>query len=206
MQGAGSRGAPAGHAPRAVARAVGRHPRGASGLSAAGLLVCAASFTTSEVDGTTQAETFLTIVGSVTGQEVLDEHVPPGTEDTSMVIGPADEADQTLQVVQGTDGITGASAGVADARCAATIGVGAVVSRYVFDLPGSDPAVPLFALVLLVALGVLLETIAVRSLLLPGLAYDLGRRTWRPSRPSREPISGSPARAPAQNSEVVSTS
>jgi len=36
-----------------------------------------------------------------------------------------------------------------------------------------------------VAFGVLLDTIVVRSLLVPALAYDLGRRAWWPSRLSR---------------------
>lgn len=130
---------------------------------------------------------------------------------------------------------------------AATIGVGALVFRHVFDFPGSDATVPLYAFVFLVALGidysiflmtrvreeslrrgtregvrrglavtggvitsagivlaatfgslavlpllflvqiaflvafgVLLDTLVVRSLLVPGLVADLGRRTWWP--------------------------
>jgi RND superfamily putative drug exporter len=37
-----------------------------------------------------------------------------------------------------------------------------------------------------VAFGVLLDTVIVRSLLLPALAFDLGRRIWTPSRLARE--------------------
>ena len=37
---------------------------------------------------------------------------------------------------------------------AATLGVSALVFRYVFDFPGVDPAVPLFGFVFLVALGI----------------------------------------------------
>ncbi|MBE1533935.1 RND superfamily putative drug exporter [Actinomadura algeriensis] len=37
-----------------------------------------------------------------------------------------------------------------------------------------------------VALGVLLDTLIVRSLLLPALAHDIGRRIWTPSRLARE--------------------
>jgi RND superfamily putative drug exporter len=131
---------------------------------------------------------------------------------------------------------------------AATLGVSALVFNHVLDFPGGDPAIPLFAFVFLVALGidysiflmtrvreeslhrsprpgmltglavtggvitsagvvlaatfgalgtvpilflqqiafivafgVLLDTLVVRSLLVPALGYDLGRGTWWPS-------------------------
>jgi RND superfamily putative drug exporter len=135
----------------------------------------------------------------------------------------------------------------------ATIGISALVFNHLLDLPGADPAIPLYAFVFLVALGidysiflmtrvheesrhrgtrpgvlvglavtggvitsagvvlaatfgalatlpllflvqiafivafgVLLDTIVVRSLLVPALSYDLGARVWWPSRLSRE--------------------
>jgi RND superfamily putative drug exporter len=131
----------------------------------------------------------------------------------------------------------------------ATIGISALVFNHLLDLPGADPAIPLYAFVFLVALGidysiflmtrvheeartrgtrtgvvvglavtggvitsagvvlaatfgalatlpllfllqiafivafgVLLDTIVVRSLLVPALAYDLGSPVWWPSR------------------------
>jgi RND superfamily putative drug exporter len=131
---------------------------------------------------------------------------------------------------------------------AATIGVGALVFEHVFGFPGGDPAIPLYAFVFLVALGidysiflmtrvreeswrsgprpgmltglavtggvitsagvvlaatfgalgtipilflqqiaflvafgVLLDTLVVRSLLVPALGYDVGRAIWWPS-------------------------
>ena len=131
----------------------------------------------------------------------------------------------------------------------AALGISALVFNHVFDFPGSDPAVPLFAFVFLVALGVdysiflmsrareevllsgprqgvldalrvtggvitsagivlaatfaalsvipliflvqiafivsfgvLLDTFVVRTLLVPALALELGRRAWWPSR------------------------
>ena len=134
----------------------------------------------------------------------------------------------------------------------ASLGVAALLFNNLFDFPGSDPAVPLFAFVFLVALGVdysiflmsrareevlrsdaregvlralrvtggvitsagivlaatfaalsvipllflvqiafivafgvLLDTLLVRSLLVPALALQLGRKTWWPSRISR---------------------
>ncbi|WHT18546.1 MMPL family transporter [Crossiella sp. CA-258035] len=135
---------------------------------------------------------------------------------------------------------------------AATLGVSALVFNHVFDFPGADPGVPLYAFVFLVALGidyniflmtrvreeaarrgteagtlvglsvtggvitsagvvlaatfaalavlpilflaqiaflvafgVLLDTLVVRSLLVPALAVDLGRAIWWPSKLSR---------------------
>jgi RND superfamily putative drug exporter len=135
----------------------------------------------------------------------------------------------------------------------AALGVGFVVFDVIFDFPGSDPSLPLFAFIFLVALGVdyniflmarvreetqrrgpregtlrglavtgavitsagivlagtfstlavlplvfltelgfvvafgvLLDTFLVRSILVPAIALDLGRRTWWPSRLARE--------------------
>ncbi|MFN0282360.1 MAG: MMPL family transporter [Kineosporiaceae bacterium] len=132
---------------------------------------------------------------------------------------------------------------------AATLGASALVFNHVFDFPGSDPSVPLYGFVFLVALGidysiflmtrvreesirqgtrpgiltglavtggvitsagivlastfaalgvlpilflaqiafivafgVLLDTLVVRSLLVPALSYDIGRRVWWPGR------------------------
>jgi putative drug exporter of the RND superfamily len=132
---------------------------------------------------------------------------------------------------------------------AATVGVAAVVFNHVFDYPGSDPSIPLYAFVFLVALGidysiflmtrvreeaadrgtrpgilvglavtggvitsagivlaatfsalavipilflaqiafivafgVLLDTLVVRSLLVPAFAHDIGGRIWWPGR------------------------
>ncbi|MEV4316218.1 MMPL family transporter [Actinocrispum sp. NPDC049592] len=135
----------------------------------------------------------------------------------------------------------------------ATMGVSAIVFNHILDFPGSDPSVPLFGFVFLVALGidyniflmtrvreealrigtrdgtlrgltltggvitsagvvlaatfsalsvipilflaqiafivafgVLLDTLLVRSLLVPALAVDVGRRIWWPSALSRQ--------------------
>jgi RND superfamily putative drug exporter len=131
----------------------------------------------------------------------------------------------------------------------ATVGVSALVFNHVFDFPGADPSIPLYAFVFLVALGidysiflmtrvreesidqgtgpgiltglavtggvitsagvvlaatfsalavlpilflaqiafmvafgVLLDTTIVRSLLVPALSYDIGRKIWWPSK------------------------
>jgi RND superfamily putative drug exporter len=47
---------------------------------------------------------------------------------------------------------------------------------------------------LIVALGVLLDTLIVRTLLVPTLAVDLGARIWWPGRPAREPAEPLPSR------------
>lgn len=142
----------------------------------------------------------------------------------------------------------------------ATLGLAAVMFNYVFDFPGADPTLPLFAFVFLVALGVdysiflltrvreeagyrgtragirvgltvtggvitsagvvlaatfstlavlpllflaqiaflvatgvLIDTLVVRTLLVPGLCHDVGARIWWPGRPGRPGRAGARA-------------
>lgn len=66
-----------------------------------------------------------------------------------------------------------------------------VVLAATFAALGVIPIMFLVQLAFIVAFGVLLDTVLVRSLLVPALAYDLGRRIWRPSRLGRaeqEPV------------------
>ncbi|MBA2665439.1 MAG: MMPL family transporter [Trueperaceae bacterium] len=61
------------------------------------------------------------------------------------------------------------------------------------------PLLFLVQLAFLVAFGVLLDALVVRSFLVPGLLYDLGPRSWWPSRPGRMEIEApraSPGDAP----------
>ncbi|SDQ21834.1 putative drug exporter of the RND superfamily [Curtobacterium sp. UNCCL20] len=60
-----------------------------------------------------------------------------------------------------------------------------VVLAATFAALGVIPILFLAQIAFIVAFGVLLDTIVVRSLLVPALAYDLGRRAWWPSRLSR---------------------
>ncbi|WP_263091153.1 MMPL family transporter [Curtobacterium sp. RIT-PI-V] len=60
-----------------------------------------------------------------------------------------------------------------------------VVLAATFAALGVIPILFLVQIAFVVAFGVLLDTIVVRSLLVPAIAYDLGRRAWWPSRLSR---------------------
>ncbi len=57
-----------------------------------------------------------------------------------------------------------------------------VVLAATFAALGVIPIMFMLQLAFIVAFGVLLDTFVVRSLLVPGLFYDLGRRVWWPSR------------------------
>jgi RND superfamily putative drug exporter len=62
-----------------------------------------------------------------------------------------------------------------------------VVLAATFSALAVLPLVVLVELGVAVAVGVLLDTIVVRSLLVPALTYDIGRRIWWPSALSRRP-------------------
>ena len=74
---------------------------------------------------------------------------------------------------------------------AAALGAGVFVSDVVFGFPGVDPSLPLIFLTeigFIVAFGVLLDTFVVRSVIVPALVMDVGRRVWWPSRLARQRI------------------
>ncbi|WP_115787029.1 MMPL family transporter [Arthrobacter silvisoli] len=62
-----------------------------------------------------------------------------------------------------------------------------VVLAATFAALGVIPIMFLVQLAFIVAFGVLLDTVLVRSLLVPALAYDLGARIWWPGKLSKEP-------------------
>jgi RND superfamily putative drug exporter len=74
-----------------------------------------------------------------------------------------------------------------------------VVLAATFSALAVLPLVVLVELGVAVAVGVLLDTVVVRSLLVPALAHDIGRRIWWPSRLSRRDANRpeQPERAPA---------
>ncbi|HWM16201.1 MAG TPA: MMPL family transporter [Microbacterium sp.] len=61
-----------------------------------------------------------------------------------------------------------------------------IVLAATFAALGVLPLLFLAQIAFIVAFGVLLDTFVVRTLLVPALAYDLGRRVWWPSKMSRE--------------------
>ena len=57
-----------------------------------------------------------------------------------------------------------------------------IVLAATFSALSLIPLVFLVQIAFIVAFGVLLDTTVVRSLLVPSVAYDLGRRIWWPSK------------------------
>jgi RND superfamily putative drug exporter len=64
-----------------------------------------------------------------------------------------------------------------------------IVLAATFSVLGVLPLVPFAELGFAVAFGVLLDTLVVRSLLVPALVHELGERTWWPV-PLRRPAGG----------------
>ena len=60
-----------------------------------------------------------------------------------------------------------------------------VVLAATFAVLGVMPILFLAQIAFIVAFGVLLDTLVVRSLLVPALSHDLGRRIWLPGRLAR---------------------
>ncbi|WP_427172738.1 MMPL family transporter [Arthrobacter sp. 92] len=78
-----------------------------------------------------------------------------------------------------------------------------VVLAATFAALGVIPIMFLVQLAFIVAFGVLLDTVLVRSLLVPALAYDLGPRIWWPSRRGRAEVDAAtrvPPMAPSPES------
>jgi RND superfamily putative drug exporter len=69
-----------------------------------------------------------------------------------------------------------------------------IVLAATFLVLGVLPLVFLREVGFAVAIGVLLDTFVVRSLLVPALSYDIGRRIWWPSRLGRSDGPGATAR------------
>ena len=74
-----------------------------------------------------------------------------------------------------------------------------VVLAATFAALGVLPLVPSLQIGIIVAVGVLIDTFLVRSLLVPALALEVGRATWWPGRLARR----APAPAPAPVRETV---
>ena len=78
-----------------------------------------------------------------------------------------------------------------------------VVLAATFAALGVIPIMFLVQLAFIVAFGVLLDTVLVRSLLVPALSYDLGERIWWPARMARrEPASDAGMRNETETEEA----
>lgn len=82
-----------------------------------------------------------------------------------------------------------------------------VVLASTFAALGVIPIMFLVQIAFVVAFGVLLDTVLVRSLLVPALAYDLGRRIWWPARLGRPeadvPAPGGPTAVAPEEKEAA---
>jgi RND superfamily putative drug exporter len=77
-----------------------------------------------------------------------------------------------------------------------------VVLAATFAALGVIPIMFLVQLAFIVAFGVLLDTVLVRSLLVPALAYDIGPRIWWPSKLGRPELDSAVQRETARNVET----
>ncbi|MFB0834770.1 MMPL family transporter [Arthrobacter halodurans] len=77
-----------------------------------------------------------------------------------------------------------------------------VVLAATFAALGVIPIMFLVQLGFIVAFGVLLDTLVVRTLLVPALAHDIGRRIWWPSRLGREDAGAPSAPAPGPSEDA----
>jgi RND superfamily putative drug exporter len=71
-----------------------------------------------------------------------------------------------------------------------------IVLAATFSVLAVLPFVPLIEIGIVVAFGVLLDTLVVRSILVPALTLDIGRRIWWPSRLASKPDPDPPAGGP----------
>ncbi|MFP5334309.1 MAG: MMPL family transporter [Actinomycetes bacterium] len=93
-----------------VAGLVGRRPRAVWTVTLVGLLGLAAFVPQFEADGIRQTDVFRDRVESVEGTDVLAEHFPAGSGSPVLVVTPADDLEQVLEVVTGTEGVAQAVA------------------------------------------------------------------------------------------------
>lgn len=95
----------------------------------------------------------------------------------------------------------GVSAGVASTGGVLTSA--GVILAGTFSVLAILPIVASRELGIVVAIGVLADTFLVRTILVPTLAADLGRKFWWPTRPAHDPADEPPAGSPASTGEPV---
>lgn len=78
-----------------------------------------------------------------------------------------------------------------------------IVLAATFAALGVIPLLFLAQIAFIVAFGVLMDALVVRSLLVPGLLYDIGARVWWPSRLVRERTEAHARQAPTSSDQAV---
>ncbi len=91
-----------------VARLVGRRPRTVWVSTVLVLGALAACLPLLDADGVAQSDVFLVEVESVTGGEVLAAHFPAGADSPTYVVVDLADAEEALQLVSGTEGVSSA--------------------------------------------------------------------------------------------------
>ena len=92
-----------------VARLVSRHPRRIWIITALALGGFALYATQFDASGVPQSDAFTTETNGTQGQKVLAEHFPGGSGSPIVIIGPEADAQETLGVVRGTEGVASAT-------------------------------------------------------------------------------------------------
>ena len=95
-----------------VARLVGGHPRRTWVLAFVGLAFFAAFLPQFKDEGVSQADTFMTEVDSVTGQEVLAKHFPAGLGDPAYILAKPGQVSAVSTIVADDNGIEQISADI----------------------------------------------------------------------------------------------
>ena len=91
-----------------IANFVGRKPRAVWIGTLIFLLALSAFLPAFKASGVAQSDFFLTTVESTEGQEALERHFPAGSGSETIVIGPADELEPMLGVIEDTPGVAAA--------------------------------------------------------------------------------------------------
>ena len=100
----------------------------------------------------------------------------PGPDGGAPEVGPSADVGTGLATPSGGGVITSAG----------------VLLAAVFAVLGVLPLITLTQIGIIVCIGVLLDTLLVRTVLVPALAFVLGDRFWWPGRIEREPAGDSP--------------
>ncbi len=124
-----------------VARMVGTHPRRTWVVTFAGLLVAAAFAPTFKASGISTSDIFLTDVGSVKAQRVIDAHFPGGAGSPVQILVPQDKADEAVATLKDEAGVENPVVGLnPDPTAQPVVRDGMVVVQATLTDPADSPA------------------------------------------------------------------